>query len=279
MSLQAVEHELEMTTRAILAAEDWSPQYAHSPEQHAELVKTAAALEVDLMRYFRALKKRVPQLVNWWYYKAQSVQAYNIQVMINEDEISKADKDFIKVVFDPLAKLQSLGVDAASQQYGQPINLPSSGSIIQDLTTEQVGGLVGKTVNDEGKLVDNPNPEFKVDDTTRDLINNAIKKSINLGYSQDRAAEEVGNYIANPSRASMIARTEAVRAYNIGSNEWAKQSGYKGKFWTTAGAIDYCQDNAAQGVIPLNDAFSSGAMFAPAHPNCRCYTAYVQSLK
>lgn len=286
--MKAVEHELEMATRAILAGEDWSPAYAHAPDQHAELVKQIAALELGVMRYFRDLKKKIPSLVNWWYYKAQSVQAYNIQVMVNETEVTAADQEFIKVIFDPLAKLQSAGVEAAGVQYGKPIELRPTSSIIQDLTTEQVAKLVGKTTNDNGQItllpVNNPRIEiatgkpYSIDDTTRDLINNAIKKSINLGYSQDEAAEEVGNYIADPSRAATIARTEGVRAYNIGSNEYAKQAGYAGKYWTTAGATDYCQDNADQGVIPFDQAFSSGADFAPAHVNCRCYTAYTPTL-
>lgn len=276
--MKPLEDELRIASRAVLASEDWSPAYAHAPAQHAALVKITADLEVALMRYFRDLAKKVPSLVNWWYYKAQSVQAYNVQVMINETEVAAADQEFIKVIFDPLAKLQSKGAEAAGIQYGSPIDLPATGSIINDLTTQQVGALIGKTTDDSGRLVDNPKTAYSIDDTTRDLINNAIKKSLNLGYSQEEAASEVSDYIADSARASMIARTEGVRAYNIGSNEYAKQAGYKGKYWTTAGAIDYCQDNADEGVIPFDQDFTSGAAFAPAHPNCRCYTAYTPEL-
>lgn len=275
--MKAIERELELTTRAILATEDWSPAYAHAPEQHATLIKLTAKLERDLMLYFRDLRKQVKTLVNWWYYGAQ-VQAYNIQVMINETEVAAQDQEFIKILFNPIAKLQAAGAEAAGIQYGKPIPLPSTSTIIQDLTTKQVGALVGKTTNDAGRLVNNPNPAFNVDNTTRDLINNAIKKSINLGYSQDEAADEVATYIADPNRAEVIARTEGVRAYNIGSNQYAQTAGMLGKFWTTAGATDYCQDNQDEGVIPIGQAFGSGAEFAPAHPNCKCYTAYTPDL-
>lgn len=285
--MKPLERELEFTTRAILAAEDWSPVYAHAPDQHALLIKEIASLEVAIMRYFRDLKKKVPTLVNWWYYGAQ-VQAYNVQVMINETEVATVDREFIKVIFDPLAKIQSTGAEAAGIQYGKPIAMTPTSTVIQDLTTDQVGALIGKTRNIDGQLtllpVNNPRIEivtgkpYSIDDTTRDLINNAIKKSINLGYSQQQAADEVGQYIADPSRAATIARTEGVRAYNIGSNEYARQAGYAGKFWTTAGATDYCLDNESEGVIPFGQAFTSGAMFAPAHPNCKCYTAYTPTL-
>jgi hypothetical protein len=268
--MNALEHELELTTRALLASENWSPVYAHAPNQHAELIKQIAVLELAIMRYFRKLKKDVPNLVNWWYYKAQSVQAYNVQVMINEIQVAAQDQEFIKVIFDPIAKLQSQGAEAAGIQYGTPIEMTPTSTTIQDLTTDQVGALIGKTRNVDGQLtlmpVDNPRIEiatgkpYSIDDTTRDLINNAIKKSINLGYSQEEAAKEVGNYIADPARAQMIAETEGVRAYNLGSDAYARKAGYQGKFWTTAGAIDYCQDNADQGVIPIDQAFGSGAM-------------------
>jgi hypothetical protein len=90
--MNALEHELELTTRALLASENWSPVYAHAPNQHAELIKQIAVLELAIMRYFRKLKKDVPNLVNWWYYKAQSVQAYNVQVMINEIQVAAQDQ-------------------------------------------------------------------------------------------------------------------------------------------------------------------------------------------
>lgn len=278
--LPELEHEIELASRAVLASEDWSPNYRHAPDQHADLITQTASLEVAIMRYFRQLAKQTDELVNWWYYKAQSVQAYNVQVMVNETAIVTSDKEFIKVIFDPLAKIQGTGAEAADVQYGESIELTPTSTVIQQLTTDQVGALVGKTRDDSGILIDNERVDtvtgkaFKIDDTTRDLINNAIKKSLNLGYSQQEAANEVKQYIANPVRATMIARTEAVRAYNIGQHAYATQAGYQGKYWTTAGATDICADNEAQGVIAISDSFVSGAMYAPGHLNCRCATAY-----
>lgn len=276
--MSILDDEIEIASRAILAAEDWAPSYATAPDEHAKLIRLTAKLERDIMVYFRNLAKQTNNLVNWWYYHAQRIQAYNIQVMINEDAVSAADQQFLKIVFDPIAKIQSLGSDAADTTYNEGITLTPTSSIIHDLTTDQVGALIGKSTNAAGRLVNNPNAAMNIDDTTRDLINNAIKKSLNLGYSQDEAQDAVSEYIADPARASMIARTESVRAYNIGQYAYAKQAGYQGKYWTTAGATDYCLDNEAEGTIPIGQDFASGASYPPAHPNCRCGVGYAVNL-
>lgn len=275
--MHPLDAELESTTRALLAAEDWSPTYAHAPDQHAELIKQISSLELKIMHYLRDLSKDVDSLVNWWYYSAQ-VQAYNVQVMIREEEIARQDRNFIKIVFDPIADLQATGAAAADVQYQENIDLPSSSDTIQALTTDQVGALVGKKTDSNGLLIDNPRPEFNVDDTTRNRINTAIKKSLNMGLNQEQAKDEVMKIIANPVRAEMIAQTEGVRAYNIGANSYAKAANYQGKYATTAGATDFCQGNADQGVIPFDQAFDSGAMYAPFHIRCRCNTNYTRLL-
>lgn len=279
-----LEHELELATRAILATEDWAPSYGETPDHHAKLIKQIASLERTVMTYFHEVAKNVDNLVNWWYYDAQNVKAYNVQVMVNNNQVSNADNQFLKIMFDPIAAIQATGAEAADLQYDEGISLPSTSQTIQDLTTEQVGSLIGKTMNDNGQLtilpVDNTRIDsftgkpYSIDDTTRSLINNAIKKSLNLGFTQDEAKEEVGKYIENPSRAEMIARTEGVRAYNIGANAYATQAGYKGKYWTTAGATDFCNDNASDNTIPIDQTFSSGVQYAPAHQNCKCSTVY-----
>ena len=74
-------------------------------------------------------------------------------------------------------------------------------------------------------------------------------------------------------RAERIARTEASGAYGRGSHEYYKEVGIKKHIWYTMkdeNVSDICIGNEAQGAIPIDKAFRSGAMHEPGHINCRC---------
>src|SRR4051794_32077001 len=97
-----VEAELERLSVAILAAEDWAPAYSKAPKQHATLIKQTARMQVLVMRYLRQLAKEAPSLINWYHYStavaeqqrhflADGIQAYNINVVINNDAVSQQD--------------------------------------------------------------------------------------------------------------------------------------------------------------------------------------------
>lgn len=69
-------------------------------------------------------------------------------------------------------------------------------------------------------------------------------------------------------RSTMIARTETASALSQASLNSMKDMGIEGKEWVTAGnPCEICSGNASDGVIPVNQAFSSGDMAPPAHPN------------
>ncbi len=69
-------------------------------------------------------------------------------------------------------------------------------------------------------------------------------------------------------RAQTIARTETADALGESFVERAKAMGITGKQWMVTGdPCDLCQDNADDGPIPIEDAFSSGDMHEPGHPN------------
>jgi len=77
-------------------------------------------------------------------------------------------------------------------------------------------------------------------------------------------------------RSELIARTETANALSEASLDSMKDMGIEGKEWVTVGDADVsdeCLANEAQGVIPVGDAFSSGAMAPPEHPDCRCAVA------
>ena len=78
-------------------------------------------------------------------------------------------------------------------------------------------------------------------------------------------------------RSQLIARTETANALSQASLDNMKDMGIDGKEWVTAGDADVdtvvCEPNGAQRVIPVNQAFQSGHMAPPGHPNCRCVLA------
>ncbi len=77
-------------------------------------------------------------------------------------------------------------------------------------------------------------------------------------------------------RSQLIARTETANALSQASLDTMKDMGIDGKEWVTSGddrVSDDCLDNEAEGVIPVNQAFSGGVMAPPQHPDCRCAIA------
>ena len=77
-------------------------------------------------------------------------------------------------------------------------------------------------------------------------------------------------------RSELIARTETANALSQASLDTMKEMGIDGKEWVTAGddlVSDECNENEAQGVIPLANQFSGGVGAPPQHPDCRCAIA------
>jgi len=76
--------------------------------------------------------------------------------------------------------------------------------------------------------------------------------------------------LTQQGRAFMIARTETASALSQSSLDAMNEMGIEGKEWVTAGddaVSEECQGNEAEGVIPVNQAFSGGVMAPPQHPN------------
>lgn len=298
--MRAIDRELELATRALLAAEEWAEPYQLAPTQHAELIKLSAKMERLALVYFRNLSRMAPELVNWYHYStavfnqqrsmgimsadnnsqnATPAPGYDINIVINHDAVAQQDQAFIKIMFDTVAVVTNTGVESMVVEHkAPPIGINSTSELIQDLTTDQLANLVGMKVIDKGlpteHIIPNPNPKFSIDDTTRNRIANSVKTSIKLGENQPQAVKRLQKVIADADRADMIARTEAVRAYAQGRALYAQQAGLGAKHWYDSNATDICSDNTAEGWIPTAADFLSGDPNEPAHPNCKCVTRY-----
>ncbi|HWY79521.1 MAG TPA: phage portal protein [Candidatus Sulfotelmatobacter sp.] len=111
-------------------------------------------------------------------------------------------------------------------------------------------------------------------DTMKEDIALEVQQGVEQGQSVDGIANTIGNFFDDQSdyRAERLARTETIDAYAQGNLEGYRQSGVvTGKEWLPdESACPICQANQDDGVISLDDSFSSGDDAPPAHPNCEC---------
>ena len=273
--LTAIETEVEQLDNAIKASEDWSKQYRKDPESFKKIIKLESRLETILRRYFKQMAERSNTFINWYQYdlKMREVQAagkFTIDVLIEDGPLNLEDSIFIQTMFDPIAQAVALGAQTGEKLYSVNVGMSQTSANVQRTAREQIAQLVGKSIDKNGIIIDNPKAEYRISDATRKQISESIRTSLSLGENQQSAVERLSNTIKDAKRAEMIARTEAVNAYQNGILLTGKESGAVGKEWETLGADDFCGDNQAQGIIGINESFVSGDDSPPAHPNCRC---------
>jgi SPP1 gp7 family putative phage head morphogenesis protein len=115
----------------------------------------------------------------------------------------------------------------------------------------------------------------KLAESTRNMIRSTIAEAVEKGATNEAVAKVLrDSYAFSAKRAAAIAKTELRAADVAGNLAGYKESGVvTGKRWLLSNEPDVCavcKGNAEQGVIPLDDEFSSGDQGAPAHPVCRC---------
>jgi len=163
-----------------------------------------------------------------------------------------------------LAKLGIDDEDITSQTFTKAV----------DWARARAAELVGKSWDDDGELIDNPDAEMAITDTMRDDIREAVADAIEAGDSAAELSDTIEGLSAfSEARADMIARSEVVRSHASGQMTAMRESGVvKQKAWSTAGedVCDECQDNEDEGPIDIDDDFPSGDDAPIAHPLCRC---------
>lgn len=206
------------------------------------------------------------------------------KVAADTEKMEKADKvtrilnalpveiiaEFMTPAKKQLTAAASAGAEDAAAQIGA--DEVDTDTIAAGIGNYNAAELVGKKyVN--GKLVDNPNAKYRIDENTRELLRATINDALENGTTTDELADELEEaYAFSDTRARTIARTEVAKADMQGSMESYRESGVvEAKEWIlSTNACPICEDNANDGIIPLDDKFSSGDDAAPAHPNCEC---------
>lgn len=199
------------------------------------------------------------------------------------DKIGKADTsltvtvDWDELVPDVATVLEAIatsGAGAALKQIGLKNADVAFGPKVTTWAQDRAAEMVGKKWVDGG-LVDNPNAEWVISDSTRDMIQALIASGTDEGLTTDELSSAMQDSFAfSEERATMIARTETRLADSAGQMEAYVTSGVvEGTEWSTSqddAVSEECLENEAAGVIPLGEVYPSGDAAPPAHPNCRC---------
>lgn len=135
--------------------------------------------------------------------------------------------------------------------------------------------LVGKSWDEDGNLVDNPDADMAITDTIREEIRVRVSEALADGSSAADLADEIeGMPGFSGDRAELVARTEIIRANGQGQLAAMRASGVvEQKGWSTSNEEQVCEDcqaNEDEGGIGLDEDFPSGDDAPPAHPACMC---------
>jgi SPP1 gp7 family putative phage head morphogenesis protein len=155
--------------------------------------------------------------------------------------------------------------------------LASTNDLASTWAKERAAELVGKKWVD-GVLVDNPNAEWVITDTTRDKLHDLVQEAFdNPEFNRADFLDSINNSgIFDPTRAQMIARTEVSMAQNNGNMEMWRASGVvRSVEWYISNAEGVCEecDENDREVRVIGELFPTGDAFPPVHPNCRCILA------
>lgn len=148
---------------------------------------------------------------------------------------------------------------------------------VERYAEERAAELVGMHRSIDGRFVPSAVPGVSIAHSTREMLRGTVRQAIAEGWGVTQIQARVASdHAFSPARALNIARTETAFARNRGGLIGAKASGaVRGKRWVTSeDACEACEENAAQGVVGLEEEFPSGDIAPPGHPSCRCSLDY-----
>lgn len=245
----------------IRASEDWQPSYKRNRSTFRALLAQEAELETQVSEYFYQAAERAPGYVDWSQ-MPQPIKATAGPVANNDAEIWKIEQTLMTAaITDAITELIATGGKAGELTYGLNIGISTLDEQVLKAAREHVAQLV-----------------TQVTETTRDLIRESIKQSIDRGEDITQSIERLKKVVNNPVRAELIARTESVNSYQIGLRNFAAQTGAVSKSWESqAGACVLCSPLDGK-TIAIDELFVLGngreVPHPSAHPRCKCSVFY-----
>lgn len=150
-------------------------------------------------------------------------------------------------------------------------------TLARDFAKERAAELVGMRITEDGELIQNPNAEWAITETTRLRLREIVKNAFGKETTMEEFIQAIQDAdIFSEYRAEMIARTETALAQTNGNFEaWKVTGAVKSVTWLLSDdheTPDECDENDGE-VVAFGDLFSSGDRMPPAHPNCWCVLA------
>lgn len=246
----------------VRAAEEWQPSYKHNRSTFRALLALEAELETNVSEYLYEAADRAPNYVDWSR-MPRPIQATADPVENNDAEAWTTEELLLAAaVTDTITELIATGGKAGELTYGITVGINPLHEEILRAAREHIGQLVSQ-----------------VTETTRNLIRESIKQSINRGEDIAKSIERLKKVINNPVRAEMIARTESVNSYQIGLRSFAGLTGAVKKQWDALiGACAICSPMDGK-TISIDELFvlpnGREVPHPTSHPACRCACAYL----
>lgn len=245
----------------IRASEKWEQSYTKDRKTFRALIDKEQALEQAIAEHFyKFADDRTVYVVNWAEVQNR-IQAAADVVPPRSDDIWNLEVQLLTAAIeDDVIDLITIGGQAGESVYESPLGISRISKAVQDAARKHVAQLVSG-----------------VTDTTRDLVRQAVKRSIAAGENLDAMTANVREVISNPVRAELIARTESVNSYQLGLEVFGQESGAVSRTWEARlNACVVC--SPLDGVTkPVGEPFdtSVGPVLRPAvHPRCRCGLIY-----
>lgn len=246
-------------------AEEYAPMYRKFPKLFKQLVKSEINTYRAMVRYFNELNDRALTELDWGEYQrrlqASTPPGATFKAGIL-DYLVKAfweNETLVLKVFLTQALVDA--IEAGGLYSEEDLKVDVSWSRNDPPAIEFMNKYTLKLAKDLTR-------------TTQDRVYESLKTSIANGENRDGAVKRISSVIKDKKRATSIAQTESVRAFNEGRMRVAKDIGADRKRWRTAGAIDFCENFQDEGVVPMNHYYLTPrgvkVLIPPGHPNCRC---------
>lgn len=142
---------------------------------------------------------------------------------------------------------------------------------------DRAAEMVGRKWVD-GELVENPDAQWAITDSTREWLREAVSSAFQDGMSPAQLGNAIRESQAfSKSRAKMIAHTEIGNA-NLATLEAsaidAKATSKRTSLSANHDHDDVCDDAADRGEVPIDYVYANGMTRPLFHPRCQCAISY-----
>jgi SPP1 gp7 family putative phage head morphogenesis protein len=181
--------------------------------------------------------------------------------------------------------VESVGVYTNVNPLTSTQHLDQTTKVVQGITEAFDAGYKGQGVGGHRSVYRELSHKYtmgyvtRMGDDMKEQLQDILAKNMDKGLGWQETAKDMAENVDGMTRerAIKIARTESVRAKNLG--QWAehKEMGYKYfEVLPHSTACKKCKEAYTGVVFPMTGKFT--VMLPPLHPNCRCATRYYKTV-